>query len=77
MKSLKGEFSRRINSLNKKIIDLRVFLEATIDFSDEEIDFIEENQVSSKIKSIHAEILSIYQASQSGSVLEKVLVLLL
>ena len=71
MKSLKGEFSRRINNLNKKVIDLRVFLEATIDFSDEEIDFIEENQVSSKIKSIHAEILSIYQASQSGSVLRE------
>lgn len=47
-RSLSGEFSNQINALTKSIIELRVFVEATIDFSDEEIDFC--NQIKLNVK---------------------------
>ena len=40
VRSLTGEFSEKINQLLRDLIDLRVFVEATIDFSDDEIDFL-------------------------------------
>src|SRR3990167_6946639 len=44
-RSLQGEFSKKINVLNEKIINLRLYVEASIDFSDEEIDFIEKDNM--------------------------------
>ena len=49
VKSLQGEFSKKINELNEKIIYLRLYIEATIDFSDEEIDFITEGKIGLKL----------------------------
>ena len=40
VRSLSGEFSHRINTLLLKLIDLRMFVEACLDFPEEEIDFI-------------------------------------
>lgn len=49
LKSLKGEFSERINTLLMQIIELRVYVEAALDFSDEEIDFLSEGNIAGKI----------------------------
>ena len=42
MRSLKGEFSEKINSFNGILADLRAYIEAAIDFPEEEIDFLTE-----------------------------------
>ena len=42
VRSLSGEFSNRINTLLLKLINLRIFVEACLDFPEEEIDFISE-----------------------------------
>jgi tRNA modification GTPase len=44
-RSLQGEFSRRIHELVETLTALRVFVEAAIDFPDEEIDFLAESDV--------------------------------
>ena len=45
VRSLQGEFSARINQLVAKIIELRVYVEAAIDFPEEEIDFLSDKRI--------------------------------
>ena len=50
--SLQGEFSKYIHSLNEQIIKLRTYVEAEIDFSEEEIDFLAMGQVREQLHNI-------------------------
>ncbi|MBE9563010.1 MAG: tRNA uridine-5-carboxymethylaminomethyl(34) synthesis GTPase MnmE, partial [Proteobacteria bacterium] len=52
LRSLQGDFSAQINILVEKLIWLRSYVEAGIDFSDEEIDLLADGQVIVKIKEI-------------------------
>ncbi len=70
-RSLSGDFSNQINALTKSIIELRVFVEATIDFSDEEIDFLEFDQVKCKIKDIKQTIETILKSATQGIILRE------
>lgn len=71
LKSLSGEFSERVNALTKALIDLRVFVEATIDFSDEEIDFLASGEVKKKIEKIENDIQNILTSAQQGAILRE------
>ena len=68
VKSLQGEFSKRINQLNEKIIHLRLFIEATLDFPDEEIDFLADGKVLKMLEEL-IEILSEIRKQASQGVL--------
>ena len=48
-RSLEGVFSDRINQLQRELIDLRVFVEAAMDFPDEEIDFLADSDVLERL----------------------------
>ena len=69
VRSLTGEFSEKINQLLRDLIDLRVFVEATIDFSDEEIDFLESHEVSTKLEVLKKELLDILDCATQGAIL--------
>ncbi len=69
VRSLTGEFSEKINSLLSELTSLRVFVEATIDFSDEEIDFLESHQVSTKLKNLKDLLTSILESANQGAIL--------
>ena len=69
VRSLTGEFSEKINQILSELIALRVFVEATIDFSDEEIDFLESHEVSSKLHSLKLTILNILESANQGAIL--------
>ena len=69
VRSLTGEFSQKINQILSKLISLRVFVEATIDFSDEEIDFLESHEVSSKLHSLKVTLLNILESANQGAIL--------
>lgn len=71
LRSLSGEFSNQINALTKALIELRVFVEATIDFSDEEIDFLESGKVKIKIKKIIQDIQTILINAEQGIILKE------
>ena len=69
VRSLTGEFSEKINQIHSELIALRVFVEATIDFSDEEIDFLESHEVSSKLHSLKVTLLNILESANQGAIL--------
>ncbi len=71
LRSLSGEFSDQVNALTQALIELRVFVEATIDFSDEEIDFLASGEVKKKIEKIGKDIQMILSAAEQGAILRE------
>ncbi len=71
LRSLSGEFSEQVNALTRSLIELRVFVEATIDFSDEEIDFLASGEVKQKIEKIQTDIQAILTSAQQGAILRE------
>ena len=69
VRSLTGEFSEKVNQILSELISLRVFVEATIDFTDEEIDFLESHEVSSKLHSLKVTLLDILESANQGAIL--------
>ena len=51
-RTLRGEFSRRVKDLVEGIVHLRTFMEAAIDFTDEEIDFIADSQIEADLQGL-------------------------
>ena len=71
VRSLSGEFSQRVNALLLKLIDLRMYVEACLDFPEEEIDFITQGRVSEKLGAIIAELNSVFSKAKQGSLLRE------
>src|SRR5690625_531211 len=71
MASLSGKFSNQINQLSQKIIHLRKLVEATLDFPEEEIDFLEKYQALPQLESIRQQLSAIIKTSQQGVVLRE------
>jgi tRNA modification GTPase len=71
LKSLQGEFSNKINQLNEKIIHLRLFVEAAIDFPEEEIDFLNDGKVAHMLHSIFDELTLIRSQANQGVILRE------
>ena len=69
VRSLTGEFSEKINKILSELVSLRVFIEATIDFSDEEIDFLESHEVSNKLHNLKQKLLDIHKTATQGAIL--------
>jgi len=68
--SLKGNFSFKINSLKKKIIDIRMYIEACLDFPDEDIDFIKKGQIQKKLLAIKQEINELLLVAKKGQIIQ-------
>lgn len=77
MRSLSGEFSNRIHVLLDRLIELRMYVEACLDFPEEEIDFITQGNVEAKIKNILAELQKIFQQAKQGNLLREGLTVVL
>ncbi len=71
VRSLQGEFSSQINNLLRQLIELRMFVEASIDFSDEEIDFLAEAKVGEQVQALLVRLESIAASAQQGSLLRE------
>ncbi len=71
MRSLSGEFSNNINALLTKLIDLRMYVEACLDFPEEEIDFISQGKVTEKLAAIIAELKTVFAKARQGSLLRE------
>ena len=69
MRSLQGVFSERINTLLTQLTELRMYVEAAIDFSDEEIDFLAEAAVDKQLQNLLATIDAISASAQQGRLL--------
>ncbi len=69
LRSLQGDFSQAINSLLSKMIELRVYVEAALDFPEEEIDFLADPHVLQRLEAIQTELREITEKAQQGSLL--------
>ena len=67
--SLRGVFSNKINSLLKNLIELRVFVEACLDFPEEDINFINEGNVNKKLESLKKSVIAILDTARQGQIL--------
>ncbi|WP_419571680.1 tRNA uridine-5-carboxymethylaminomethyl(34) synthesis GTPase MnmE [Rheinheimera sp.] len=71
MQSLQGEFSRKIHDLVEKVIYLRIYVEAAIDFPDEEIDFLSDGKVAGDLNEIIQDLVAIQRQATQGSILRE------
>jgi tRNA modification GTPase len=69
--SLRGEFSRKIDELVAMVTRLRVYVEAAIDFPEEEIDFIQEGQVKQRLQDIIDQLNGVLAQARQGSLLQE------
>lgn len=69
--SLSGVFSNNVNALADRIIHLRMLVEATLDFPEEEIDFLEKYQAATTLQGIQDELERILQHSRQGAILRE------
>ncbi|WP_446808646.1 tRNA uridine-5-carboxymethylaminomethyl(34) synthesis GTPase MnmE [Methylomonas sp. 2BW1-5-20] len=67
--SMQGVFSEQINELIDELIELRVFIEAAIDFVDEEIDFLGDGVVAGRIQRLQSKLAEICKTAQQGRLL--------
>lgn len=68
-KSMQGVFSKQINALLEELIELRIYVEAAIDFVDEEIDFLSDGIVENRVVRLLKTIETILQTAQQGRLL--------
>ncbi len=71
LRSLQGEFSQKIKALVETVIHLRMYIEAAIDFVEEEIDFLGNEQLRERFLQALQELSDIQQSAQQGSLLRQ------
>lgn len=71
VRSLQGDFSAQIHTLNDKIIRLRLYVEAAIDFPEEEIDFLSDGKVASMLDDILHHLASIKKSACQGALMRE------
>lgn len=69
--SLSGAFSEEIHALVKSITEIRVFIEASMDFSDEEIDFLADETLLNNLQSSRGALDRIIHRANSGRLLRE------
>jgi len=69
MRSLQGEFAARIHALVERIVRLRMYIEASIDFVEEEIDFLNDEKIHEQLQTILTELNHIQVNAKQGSFL--------
>jgi len=69
VRSLQGEFSKKVNSLLESLTQLRMYIEAALDFPEEEIDFLADSIVTDKINHIKEQITTLRASAKQGSLL--------
>jgi len=70
-RSLHGDFSKAIDDLRQQIIELRVYVEAALDFPEEEIDFLTDDVVTQRMESIQQQLDKIFTRARQGSLLRE------
>ena len=70
-RSLQGVFSRKIDELVTLVTRLRVYVEAAIDFPEEEVDFLEEGKVLDRLNAIIVQLRQVLDAARQGSLIRE------
>jgi tRNA modification GTPase len=70
-RSLAGEFSREIHALRDALINLRMLVEATLDFPEEEIDFLQKADAQGQLERLQANVGRVMQRAHQGALLRE------
>ena len=70
-RSLQGEFSRLINELVTAVTRLRIYVEAAIDFPEEEIDFLADGRVAADLEILTQRLRAVLDSARQGSLLRE------
>ncbi|MDF1827897.1 MAG: tRNA uridine-5-carboxymethylaminomethyl(34) synthesis GTPase MnmE [Legionellaceae bacterium] len=71
VRSLQGDFSNKINAINQQLVHLRLYVEAAIDFSDEEIDFLSDGKVAALFNQVFDDLLAVQAGASQGALLRE------
>lgn len=71
LRSLQGDFSREVNALVEEMIRLRIYVEAAIDFPEEEIDFLSDGKVALQLQGILDRLHSVFVSARQGALLRE------
>ena len=77
VRSLQGEFSHKIQNFVERMISLRVFVEAAIDFPEEEIDFLADEALRSHLSSLRDDLMAFLATAEQGALLRDGITLVL
>jgi tRNA modification GTPase len=69
VRSLTGEFSKRIKALQDTLIRLRMFVEATLDFPEEDVEFIEKERATEKLNQTRNALQAVIKQAARGQLL--------
>ncbi|SDL58012.1 tRNA modification GTPase trmE [Franzmannia pantelleriensis] len=71
LRSLQGAFSQRVEGLVQRLIELRMYVEAAIDFPEEEIDFLADGKVAAMLSGVKSELADVRDAANQGALLRE------
>ncbi|MBA1288049.1 tRNA uridine-5-carboxymethylaminomethyl(34) synthesis GTPase MnmE [Pseudomonas japonica] len=67
VRSLQGAFSQRVEALTEALIQLRIYVEAAIDFPEEEIDFLADGLVLAKLEAVRDSLATVLAEASQGA----------
>jgi tRNA modification GTPase len=70
-RSLAGEFSREVHALRDALVNLRMLVEATLDFPEEEIDFLQKADAQGQLERLQANVSRVMQRAHQGALLRE------
>ena len=70
-RSLAGDFSREVHTLRDALIHLRMLVEATLDFPEEEIDFLQKADAQGQLARLHQQLQQVMQRARQGALLRE------
>ena len=70
-RSMSGEFSQAVNTLLEQLIHLRMLVEATLDFPEEDIDFLQQADAQGQLLRLQSTLASVMQRASQGAILRE------
>jgi tRNA modification GTPase len=77
LRSLRGEFSARVHALAEAMLELRMWVEAAIDFPEEEVDFLADRALGERMDGIRARFAELSESARQGALLRDGLTLVI
>jgi len=71
VRSLQGEFSAMVKGLTDAVVELRTYVEAAIDFPEEEIDFLADEELGARFQSVNEHFEGVEQSARQGRLLRE------
>ena len=77
MRSLQGEFSAMVRALTEAVIELRTYVEAAIDFPEEEVDFLADRELAERFETVRDHFESVMTSARQGRLLREGMVVVI